>query len=317
MRRSVVLVAPWRAGTRVSKRAWTAEQYWVAALIVAALVTLLGALGLPLGPLRIVAGTFGSFFAAGYALILIVRPRQLAPLARGVLAVPLSFAVTIFWGAALNLSPFGVYTHGLAIATSLTALALFLIAARLGRSALPRTLPLIAAPQLARPHWSVLVAGLVVALALVWVGRGLYSGSRPIPMAFTEFYLLSATPIGPDGTTIHLGVRNQEGGTREYRVQVTRESAGDLADPGATPVAQATTVANVAIERTLTVPNGAEETVDVVVPVQCGESVEATLWLAGNAATPTATAYRTVRARPICGTSGTGATPSPARAATP
>lgn len=60
------------------KRAWTGEQWWVAWLIVAALLTLLGAVGLPLGALRIVFGAFASFFAAGYALILIVRPRQLA-----------------------------------------------------------------------------------------------------------------------------------------------------------------------------------------------------------------------------------------------
>jgi uncharacterized membrane protein len=100
----------------VTKRAWTGEQYWVAGLIVAALLTFLGAVGLPLGPIRVVVGTFSSFFAAGYALIVIVRPRQLAPLARGVLGVPLSFAIAIFWGVTLNLSPFGVYANGLAIA---------------------------------------------------------------------------------------------------------------------------------------------------------------------------------------------------------
>lgn len=294
----------------MNKQAWTGEQYWVTALIAAALIAFLGAVGLPLGPLRVVAGTFSSFFAAGYALIVIVRPRQLAPLARGVLSVPLSFAITICWGAALDLSPFGVYTNGLAIATSLTALGLFLIVARLGRSAVPRTLPLLKTPHLAWPHWSFFAVGFLVVLALAWVGLGLYSGSRPVPMAFTEFYVLSTTPIGPDGSTIRLGIRNEEGAAREYRVQITREQSNDIATTGATPTATAASGVGVATERTLTVPNGAEGTVDVQMPVRCGESIEATLQLTGSAATPTA-AYRAVRARPLCATPGTGATPTP------
>jgi len=300
----------------VNKRAWTGEHYWVAALLVSALVALLGAVGLPLGPLRIVAGTFSSFFAAGYALILVVRPRQLAPLARGVLSLPLSFAITIFWGVVLNLSPFGVFTNGLAITVSLTALALFAVAARLGRPAVPRTLPLLTLPRPTWPHWSVFAAGVVVTLALLWVGRGLYVGSRPVPMAFTEFYLLSSTPIGPDGATIRLGVRNEEGVAREYRIRVTREQSSDVADSEATPAAQSSPGVNVVAERTLAVPNGAEGTMEVQVPVRCGESIEATLNLAGSVATPTV-AYRTVRARPICGTPNIGATPSSVRTTTP
>jgi len=304
---------------------WTGEQRWVAILVAAALLVLIGVLGVPLGPLRIVAGILVTFCAPGYALLLLIQPHQLAAISRFILSVPLSLALAIIWGVILNLSPFGVYPAGLAAGMALAALVLFGVAAWLRRQGVPnlattvrdrwwqttagrsrvrtrRTLPL---PQ---------IAGVLLALLLIgtWTGVGLYRGSREAPTRFTEFYIISTTPVGLDGTTLRLGVRNREGATKRYQFKATRNASPEQSD--ATPTAGHNTFV---VEQEVAVADGEEGIAEMRLDLLCGDSIEATLNMAGDgtASVP----YRTVRVRPACatGTAGNLPSPSPAPRATP
>lgn len=299
---------------------WTGEQRWVAILAAAALLVLIGVLGVPLGPLRIAAGVLVTFCAPGYALLLIIQPRQLAAIARFVLSIPLSMALAIIWGVILNLSPFGVYPEGLAAGMALTTLVLFGIAARLRRQGVPnlattvrdrwwratagrsrvRTRRALPIPQ---------VAGVLVALLLIgtWAGVGLYRGAREAPTHFTEFYVISTTPVGPDGTLLRLGVRNREGATKRYQLKATRNATPEQSE--ATPIAGHTTFA---VEREMTVFDGEEGIAEMRLDLLCGDSIEATLNMAGDgtASVP----YRTVRAHPACATGTADKLPSPSPA---
>jgi len=297
---------------------WTGEQRWVAILVAAALLVLIGVLGVPLGPLRIAAGILVTFCAPGYILLPIMQPRRLAAIARFILSVPLSMALAIAWGVVLNLSPFGVYPEGLAAGMALSALIFFGIAARLRRPGMPnlpttvrdrwwqttagrsrvrtrRTLPL---PQ---------IAGVLLALLLIgtWTGVGLYRGSREAPTRFTEFYVISTTPVGLDGTTLRLGVRNREGATKRYQLKAKRNTSPEQSD--ATPTVGHNTFA---VEQEVAVADSEEGIAEMRLDLLCGDGIDATLNMAGDgtASVP----YRTVRVRPACAPGTSGNPPSPA-----
>ena len=299
---------------------WTGEQRWVVILAAAALLVLIGVLGLPLGPLRILGGILVTFFAPGYGLILLLQPRQLAAIGRVVLSVPLA----IIWGALLNPSPLGVHPEGLAAGMAITALVLFGVAAWLHHQGVPnlattirdrwwRTTTGRARVRTRRALPIPQVAGMVLALLLIgtWASVGLYRSSREAPTHFTEFYVVSTTPVGPGGTILRLGVHNREGATKRYQLKATR-NAGPESD--ATPgVGDITFV----VEQEVTVFDGEEGIAEMRIALLCGDSIDATLNMAGDgtASVP----YRTVRARPACATGTASAlpNPSPATRATP
>lgn len=290
---------------------WTGEQRWVATLVVAVLLVLVATAGLPLGPVRWVAGILTTFFAPGYALILVVQPRQLAAIGRIVLSVPLSLAVAIGWGVLLSRSPFGVHPDNLAFVTGLSTLGLFLLATYLRRREVPDFLavarwrgkthaeaegPMSSRPAL--PRWPTLVAAAALVALLAWAGVGLVRGSKEQPTQFTEFFLIEAKPDGKDAAVIRLGIRNKEGGTRRYLVRVSRGPNPDNPEAG-TPVPPTGGTNTLVVERELTVANNEEGDIDVRLNLSCGDVVEAKLWLAddGTSGTP----YRTLRVRPDCG----------------
>ncbi|HEY8598848.1 MAG TPA: DUF1616 domain-containing protein, partial [Thermomicrobiales bacterium] len=229
------------------------------------------------------------------------------------------------WGVILNLSPFGVYPEGLAAGMALVALALFGIAARLRRQGVPnlattmrdRRWRATAGRAKARTRRGLpipQIAGVILALALIgtWAGVGLYRGSREAPTRFTEFYVVSTTPIGVDGTLLRLGIRNREGATKRYQLKATRDASPGQSE--ATPIAGHTTFV---VEREVTVSDGEEGIAEMRLDLICGDSIEATLNMAGDgtASVP----YRTVRTRPACatGTAVNRSSPSPAPRATP
>jgi uncharacterized membrane protein len=289
---------------------WTGEQRWVATLVVAVLLVLVATAGLPLGPVRWVAGLLTTFFAPGYALILVVQPRQLAAIGRIVLSVPLSLAVAIGWGVVLSRSPFGIHPYNLAFVTGLSTLVLFLLAAYLRRREVPDFLAYMrrrgatraaagrtSLPRPALPRWPTLVAAAALVALLDWAGVGLVRGSKEQPTHFTEFFLVEAKPDGKDAAVIRLGVRNKESGSRRYIVRVSRGPNPDNPEAG-TPVPPVGGTNTLVVERDLTVADNAEGEIDVRLNLSCGDVVEALLWLAdeGTAGTP----YRTVRVRPDC-----------------
>ncbi len=282
---------------------WTGEQCWVVILAAAALLVLIGVLGLPFGPLRILGGILVTFFAPGYGLILLLQPRQLAAIGRVVLSVPLSMALAIIWGTLLNLSPLGVHPEGLAAGMATTIRDRWWQTTT-GRARV-RTRRALPIPQ---------VAGMVLALLLIgtWASVGLYRSSREAPTHFTEFYVVSTTPVGPGGTILRLGVHNREGATKRYQLKATRNAGPDQSD--ATPgVGHITFV----VEQEVTVFDGEEGIAEMRIALLCGDSIDATLNMAGDgtASVP----YRTVRARPACATGTASAlpNPSPATRATP
>ncbi len=164
---------------------WTGEQRWVAILVTAALLVLIGVLGVPLGPLRIAAGILVMFCAPGYALLLIVQPRQLVAIARFVLSVPLSMALAIAWGVVLNLSPFGVYPEGLTAGMALNALIFFGIAVRLRRPGVPNLATTV------RDRWWRATAG-----------RSRVRTRRTLPLAQIAGVVLAE---GVDAENLHVG----------------------------------------------------------------------------------------------------------------
>jgi hypothetical protein len=298
-------------GKGVGADKWTGEQRWVAALAIAVLLVLVATIGLPLGPVRVVAGVLTTFFAPGYALTLIIRPRQLAAISRVVLSVPLSLAVAIGWGIVLGRLPSGVHPNNLAFVTALTTLGLFLVAAYLHRREVPGFL------AVTRKSWSTprqvqlpgvgrtaplprpaLLAGIALVVILAWAGVGLVRGSREVPARYTEFFLIDAKPDGTNAAIIRLGVRNMEGSTRRYLVRVSRGPNPDRPDAG-TPVPPAGGTNTLVVDRDLTVADNAEGDIEVRLNLSCGDSVEARLWLAESGAG--GTPYRTVRVRPDCG----------------
>jgi uncharacterized membrane protein len=109
------------------------------ATLVAASVLLLGAAGLPVGPLRAAAGLFLVAFAPGAAFLAMLRPDPLSTVARTVLAIPVSLALATLAGIALDHTSWGVQPMSLAIALlGLTAVLFALGAARRGRLAPPQ-----------------------------------------------------------------------------------------------------------------------------------------------------------------------------------
>jgi uncharacterized membrane protein len=237
-----------RQGKGVGADKWTNEQRWVAVFVLAVLLVLVATVGLPLGPVRVVAGVLTTFFAPGYALILIIHPRQLAAISRVVLSVPLSLAVAIGWGIVLSRLPSGIHPNNLAFVTALTTLGLFLVAAYLRRREVPgflavtvrswgtpRRVKLPGAGRTAPLPRPALLAGIALAVILAWAGVGLVQGSRAIPDHYTEFFLIDAKPDGTNAAVIRLGVHNMEGGTRRYLVRVSRGPNPDRPDAG-TPV---------------------------------------------------------------------------------
>jgi hypothetical protein len=296
---------------------WTGEQRWVAALALAATLVLIGLLGLPLGPLRVVAGILTVFFAPGYALLLIIQPRQLATLGRVVFSAPLSLALAIACGIVLNRTPFGVYPEGLAAGAAILALAFFAAAAFLKRGGVPMP------GTIDRDSWWRATAGrsrrrelqplpirLLVASTLafillaVWAGTGLYLGTRELPTHFTEFYYLAAAPADGGGTTLRFGIRNKEGATKRYLVRATRDNNPEEPAAGTpTPAPGKSTV--LVAEREVSVGDGMEGVAELQLNLTCGDEVDATLHMAGDASA--SVAYRTVRIRPAC---APGVTPS-------
>lgn len=299
----------------MSAGGWTGERRWIAVLVVAVLLVLVATIGVPLGPVRVVAGILATFFAPGYALILAIRPRQLAAIGRIMLSVPLSLAVAIGCGVALNLSPFGVYPGTLASATALVTLILFLVAAWPRRRELRALLSparrrggtgpaTLARPP--RPGLTVLVLGVALVALLAWAGVGLVLGSREQPAHYTELFVLGAGPDGAGAAVVRLGVRNREGGERRYALRVSRGANPDNPAAG-TPVPSPGGSNTFVVERDLTIADNAEEALDIRLNLACGDVVEAQLWLADNG--PPAAPYRTVRIRPDC--AGAAGTPTP------
>src|SRR5579883_2966684 len=87
---------------------------------VSLVIVLAAQAGAPLGPARIVAGTFLVFFAAGYAAILAARPRHLDGMSRVILSIPFSLVVAILVGVFLDMTPIGLHTTSLAVSLSVT-----------------------------------------------------------------------------------------------------------------------------------------------------------------------------------------------------
>lgn len=149
---------------------------------------------------------------------------------------------------------------------------------------------------------------MLLALILIgaWAGVGLYRGSSEAPTRFTEFYVISTTPVGQDGTLLRLGVRNREGATKRYQLKATRTASPEQSD--ATPSAGRATFV---VEQEVTVADGEEGIAEMRLDLLCGDNIDATLNMAGDgtASVP----YRTVRARPTCATGTAGTQPSPTR----
>jgi len=104
-------------------------------VLAALLVVALDAAGIPVGPLRAIAGLFLAALAPGLALILAVRPRFLAVQARIVLAVPVSLAMLATLGAVLDHTPVGIEPTAMLVASGvLTALLCLVGVAREWRS---------------------------------------------------------------------------------------------------------------------------------------------------------------------------------------
>ena len=282
----------------IDHQTWTTERRWLAALIAATIVTLIASAGLPLGPLQVLAGTVATLCAPGYAFLLAVQPRRLPFVNRLVLSVPLSLAVVIILGLALNASPLGVHQRGLAALACGVTLALLAVASKRGhapsaqqwrdslgslRSSLPgkRQVPQIGVK-------SVLIS--LVALALIaWAGVGLYTATRPVPTYYTEFAIASAAPATDQSATIRLDISNYERTEVRYLVRIIH-----------LPTNPADSAAAATIEREIDLAVGATGSIEVTIAFACGDSIEAHLWLADDPNARSDEPYRRLRALPDC-----------------
>ena len=280
----------------IDHQTWTTERRWLAALIAATIVTLIASAGLPLGPLQILAGTVATLCAPGYAFLLAVQPRRLPFVNRLVLSVPLSLAVVIMLGLALNASPLGVHQRGLAALACGVTLALLAVASKRGhapsaqqwrdslgglRSSLPgkRWIPQIGVK-------SVFIS--LVALAFIaWAGAGLYTATRPVPTYYTEFAIASATPATDQSATIRLDISNHERTDSTYLVRIIQ-----------IPANQSTTPAT--IEREIDLAVGATGSIEAAIAFTCGDAIEAHLWIADDPNARSDEPYRRLRALPDC-----------------
>ncbi len=105
----------------------SALAWLVAASAIATAVVALDAAGVPLGPLRILAGAFLTFVAPGAALLAAVRAPFLAGIARAVLAVPVSLGILAVLGVVLDRTPAGVTPASMAIGAAVVTAILLAI----------------------------------------------------------------------------------------------------------------------------------------------------------------------------------------------
>lgn len=131
------------AGLRLPEDPAPREVVWLALASGAGLgVVLLDAAGVPLGPLRLVAGLFLGAFAPGAALLALLRPAFLALVARAVLSIPISLAMLALAGVVLDRTPVGISPASMAAASGL--LTAVLLAAGYRRWVTPPAAPVVA-----------------------------------------------------------------------------------------------------------------------------------------------------------------------------
>lgn len=294
----------------MQRRTWTAEQRWIVALVAATCLTLVAVAGLPLGPLRALAGAVAILCGPGYALLIAVQPRRLPFVNRLIVSIPLSLAMVVIGGLALNYSPFGIHEGSLAALACVVTLALLSASAVLRRGVAAPTMPAGSvqrarqtladrwrgARAIERPtprtvqRWAVVaVIGLI---AIAWAAIGIYGATRPVPTYYTEFSIAAAVPETATSARIQLGIGNHERGRTRYLVRIARVPAN--------PTAIATLAAPGEVERTLDLATGAAGTIEASVAFACGDALEAQLWLADDPNAGRGEPYRRLRALPDC-----------------
>jgi uncharacterized membrane protein len=107
----------------------SALRWLVALAVVAIAIVALDVAGLPLGPLRVVAGSFLALVAPGAALLAAVGAPFLAGVARVVLAVPVSLGILALIGVVLDRTSAGVTPASTAVACGVVTGLLLAIAA--------------------------------------------------------------------------------------------------------------------------------------------------------------------------------------------
>ncbi len=289
-------------------RAWTAEQRWLVAIVAATSLTLIATVGLPLGPLRALAGAIAILGGPGYALLIAVQPRRMPFVNRLIISFPLSLAVVVLCGLVLNYSPIGIHESSLAAFVCLVTLALLGTAAVRGRGQAALALPGDIGQQVRqalanrwssvraveRPTTQTLLHTVIVAViglaVIAWAVVGIYSATRPVPTYYTEFSIAAAVPETTTSARLRLSIANHERSRTRYLVRITRLPAAltaTLATPGED-------------ERTLELAANAAGTVEATVAFTCGDAIQAQLWLADDPEAGRGEPYRSLRALPDC-----------------
>lgn len=250
--------------------------------ILSIVIVLAAQAGTPLGPARILAGTFLVFFASGYAGILAARPRHLDGMSRLILSIPFSLVVAIIVGVVLDMTPIGLHTASLAVSLSVTTLLLLVIAWQRGSfvpsggvapsPALGRGMAAIRA--LSRLELGAIGLLLVAIVAAgVWTGSGIMRASQDVPLSYTELYLQHMTsralPSGGGVAAVTVAVHNREQQDITYTVRTfVRHS---YAPTG-----------KLVLTSTLRVPRG-KVVAQVIRPhFICGDAVQVQLFLPGK-----------------------------------
>ena len=186
----------------------------LAVLVVALLSAGLACWPTPLGVVNAVIAIPALLLAPGYAIVRLALPdSRCNSLERFVFAMGLSIAITILCGIILNWTPFGLSAVPFTWTVSAVTIVCALLA--LWRAGEPISLPAIALRPAALMWLGLGTVFVVMAIVISIQGAQTYQKT-----AFTQLWLLPASNAPTPGTHLTLGVRNDEGRTMSYLVQI-------------------------------------------------------------------------------------------------
>lgn len=214
-------------------------------ILVAELMILLpGLLFLPWPWLRIPLGIFAVLLAPGYALTaaLFVGREDLDGIERAGLSIGLSVALIPPLALVLDWLPWGIRPMPIAIGLAVTTCT-FCVIAGVRRHLHRDPYKMVPYEELRLRTWRMTPAGMAAVGALIVVvvwATIVYTVILTTPTRFTEFYALGAGGLAEDyprvavvgePVTVTLGINNEEGATRTYRIEV-QSSEESLASVG-------------------------------------------------------------------------------------